>query len=256
MYCLVLLIMTMLIINISLTIWIIRVLDFSVYGMGKLTISNDGLKLHGESEFLNGLWASEIHSRNNKPLNLESSNNITLNARGKQGFITNQLHMGPSYVESLTERFAVKNLAGDTLFEASGDEVSVHSETLRITAPGGVRFTGSVQTPVIKSEPFEQLRIESPTRSLAISAPEGVSLESRAGDISASCLKDFKIQSKEGIITIDSEYIELHNLKQAYPASRGNTYPSIYQICVCQNGRLFVAAPEGVCEANLQTCEY
>lgn len=45
-------------------------------------------------------------------------------------------------------------------------------------------------------------RLESPTRTLNIKAPEGVGIESRAGDISASCLKDLKLQSKEGSVSM------------------------------------------------------
>ena len=33
-----------------------------------------------------------------------------------------------------------------------------------------------------------------------MNAPEGIGIESRAGDISATCLKDFTLQSREGSV--------------------------------------------------------
>ncbi|CAA9999517.1 unnamed protein product [Nesidiocoris tenuis] len=42
------------------------------------------------------------------------------------------------------------------------------------------------------------MNLESPTRSLHIMAPAGVSIESRAGDISAQCLTDLKLESLDG----------------------------------------------------------
>lgn len=49
---------------------------------------------------------------------------------------------------------------------------------------------------------FKLFSLESPTRTLQVKAPEGIGIESRAGDISASCLKDLKLQSKEGTVSI------------------------------------------------------
>lgn len=47
-------------------------------------------------------------------------------------------------------------------------------------------------------------RLESPTRSLEVKGPQGVAIESRAGDISASCLTDLKLQSLAGAVNNQS----------------------------------------------------
>ncbi|GBO04631.1 hypothetical protein AVEN_31795-1, partial [Araneus ventricosus] len=79
-------------------------------------------------------------------------------------------------------------------------EPSLRSEltTGNMEGKGGVTFSGSIQTPVIKSEPSRQLKLESPTRTLRVHAPEGIGIESKTSDISATCLKDFHLQSREG----------------------------------------------------------
>ncbi|XP_076319360.1 zeta-sarcoglycan-like [Tachypleus tridentatus] len=117
----------------------------------------------------------------------------------------------------------------------------VAADKFRVSGSGGVIFDGSIQTPLVRSESFQQLRLESPTRTLKVGAPEGVAIESRAGDITAACRKDLTLRSKEGKIWFDSEKIELKNIKIALPTTRGRTYAGIYQLCVCENGRLFLS---------------
>nr|CAD7405305.1 unnamed protein product [Timema poppensis] len=103
--------------------------------------------------------------------------------------------------------------------------------------------------------------LESPTRSLKVRAPLGVLIESRAGDISASCLTDLKLQSLAGAVRLDSANVFLPGLKTAPPPLPGAPPPAvprrpnsprheIFQLCVCSNGKLFLASPEGVCAAD------
>ncbi|GIX87399.1 hypothetical protein CDAR_256341, partial [Caerostris darwini] len=92
--------------------------------------------------------------------------------------------------------------------------------------------------------------LESPTRTLRVQAPEGIGIESKTSDISATCLKDLKLQSKEGRIWLDSEQILFRNLRTALPTSRGRSYHGIYAMCSCENGRLFLSSPEGHCQAD------
>lgn len=254
-YFLVIILFSMVIINLALTIWIIRVMDFSINGMGRLRIFRDGIRLDGQSHFLHTIYAAQIQSRKDQALKIESSRNITINARNRDGKITNRLSLGPHSMASYAEKFIIKNKQGDILFQADENEVAISAERLRVTGSGGIRFDGSVQTPFVRAEPFQQLKLESPTRTLNIKAPEGVGIESRAGDISASCLKDLKLQSKEGSIWLDSERVELRNLKTAIPTTRGRSYSGIYQLCACENGRLFVAPPEKPCQADNIVCK-
>ncbi|GFR12849.1 delta-sarcoglycan, partial [Trichonephila clavata] len=62
-YFLVIILFSMVIINLALTIWIIRVMDFSINGMGRLRILKDGLRLEGRSHFLHTIYAAKIQSR-------------------------------------------------------------------------------------------------------------------------------------------------------------------------------------------------
>ncbi|KAJ8871247.1 hypothetical protein PR048_027553 [Dryococelus australis] len=183
---------------------------------------------------------------------------------------------------------------------------------------------------------YEPMPLESPTRSLEVRAPLGVLIESRAGDIGASCLTDLKLQSLAGAdnarphtervahdylshvqtprwptrspdtssvqyvsdqlkcqlppyqsmwdmeytaqqyvspsasgqhpasaelnVRLDSSNVYLPGLRTAKPQIGGDASPrqqppraprhQIYQLCVCSNGKLFLATPEGLCAAD------
>ncbi|GAB6026898.1 hypothetical protein CHUAL_013543 [Chamberlinius hualienensis] len=255
-YLFVLLLMIMVIINMALLIWIIKVMDFSMNGMGKLRILDKGIRLEGEAEFLRSLYTSTLESRKNLPLKIESAHNLTLNARSEDGQIINRLFIGDHKVETMAGRFIIKNSNGKVLFSADNDAVQVAAESLKVTGSGGAIFDGSIQTPLVIAEPGHQLRLESPTRSLEMEAPRGIALESVAGDIVASCLTDLRLQSTDGSITMDAEKIVLKNLVEAPVTTKPQNSESVtvYQLCACLNGRLFLAEPKEHCQGDSSIC--
>ncbi|CAN7995520.1 unnamed protein product, partial [Ixodes hexagonus] len=224
-------------------------------GMGRLRIVEGGVQLNGDADILRTLYATRVQSRREDPLKIESPRNITMNARDKGGRISNRLFVGNSIVEAFAEEFLVRNTEGKLLFRAADGEVAVAADTLRVTGPGGVRFDGSVQTPLVRAETFQQLMLESPTRRLVVQGPQGVLVESRAGDIGVSCHRNLTLKSKEGEIVLDSDRVVLPNLRTALPASSGSPYQNVYQICVCQSGTLFLSRAEGQCQADEFVCK-
>ncbi|KAG8232880.1 hypothetical protein J437_LFUL004750 [Ladona fulva] len=171
-------------------------------------------------------------------------------------------------MEVLAKQFRVSDPRGKVLFSADGSEVMVGADILRVTGTGGAIFGGAIQTPLIRADSGNDLRLESPTRSLKVRGPMGVAIESRAGDISASCLTDLKLQSLAGTIRLDSSSVILPRLKTAkiLPMSGhrmsaiGGDIPKprrgheVFQLCVCGNGKLFLAPPEGICIAGNEVC--
>lgn len=114
------------------------------------------------------------------------------------------------------------------------------------------------------------LRLESATRSLKIQAPQKIALESMGGNITASCLSHLKLESSQ--VTLDSKTVILKGLKTSKDhgstSSKGHTSRQhqssnrnsgggeqlVYQLCVCANGKLFLAEPEGECQADKHVC--
>nr|CAD7195823.1 unnamed protein product [Timema douglasi] len=167
-------------------------------GMGELRIVAGGIQLSGQAMVLDALLASTIRSRKGQHISIESSRNFTVNARDEGGRVVNRIFLGNDQLECLAREFKVTDARGTVLFSASKHEVVVGAKVLRVTGEGGAIFDGTVQTPIVRADSGHELRLESPTRSLKVRAPLGVLIESRAGDISASCLTDLKLQSLAG----------------------------------------------------------
>ncbi|XP_018602234.2 zeta-sarcoglycan-like [Scleropages formosus] len=259
-YFFVLLLVVIMIVNLALTIWILKVMSFTIDGMGSLKVSGDGVRLEGVAEFLLPLYAREIGSREDSALLLHSDRNVTLNARDHRGLLTGQLTVGPQAVEVHTQRFEV--WSHDTrrlLFSAEDDEVQIGTEKLRVTGVEGAVFQHSVETPHIRAEPSHDLRLESPTRTLTMEAPRGVEISADAGDLRATCRKDLQLESTEGEIFLNAHVIRLGSLPiGTTAAAHGSTVPkqTVYELCACPNGRLYLspAELESTCQATSNVC--
>ncbi|VVC87212.1 unnamed protein product [Leptidea sinapis] len=215
-YILVMALMLMMIVNLALTLWVLKVLDF-----------NSAL-------VLDSLFASSIKSRRGFPISIESSRNFTVSIRDAH----------------------VRDSRGSLLLGAGEDSVTVGADNLVIASPAGAVFNTAIQTPLVKAPPSKHLMLESPTRSLEMHASQSIGLESRAGDITASCLTTFRLRSVAGAIRLDAPSIYLPKLKSALPLpssvphSHDPHHQNIYQLCACANGKLFLAPPHTVCAAR------
>ncbi|XP_075868493.1 zeta-sarcoglycan-like [Nelusetta ayraudi] len=72
-YFFILLLLVTMIVNLALTIWILKVMNFTPDGMGNLRVTQEGVRLEGVSEFLLPLYVKEIQSRRVRPLVLPST---------------------------------------------------------------------------------------------------------------------------------------------------------------------------------------
>ncbi|XP_021561591.1 zeta-sarcoglycan [Carlito syrichta] len=230
-------------------------------GMGNLRVTKKGIRLEGISEFLLPLYVKEIHSRKDSPLVLQSDRNVTVNARNHMGQLTGQLTVGADAVEAQCKRFEVRaSEDGRVLFSADEDEITIGAEKLKVTGTEGAVFGHSVETPHVRAEPSQDLRLESPTRSLIMEAPRGVQVSAAAGDFKATCRKELHLQSTEGEIFLNADTIRLGNLPtgsfSSSSPSSSSSRQTVYELCVCPNGKLYLS-PAGVgstCQSSSNIC--
>eukprot|EP00069_Balaena_mysticetus_P001409 bmy_15222T0 len=234
-YLFVLLLLIILLVNFALTIWILKVMWFSPTGMGHLYVTEDGLRLEGESEFLFPLYAKEIHSRVDSSLLLQSTQNVTVNARNPEGDVTGRSQNGRGAESTVSDQL-------------QGRQATVYW-------PEGALFEHSVETPLIKPDPIQDLRLESPTRSLSMDAPKGVHIQAAAGKIEALSQMDIVLHSSDGTLVLDAETVCLPKLAQGTqgPASG---LQGLYEICACPDGKLYlaVAGVGTTCHENSHIC--
>ncbi|XP_023669537.1 gamma-sarcoglycan [Paramormyrops kingsleyae] len=237
-YLFVLVLLAVLVVNLALAIWILRVMWFNSEGMGLLQVTADGVRLEGESEFLFPLYAQEIHSREDSSLLLHSSQNVTLNVRNDNGDVSGRLTVGPGMVKVQEESFEVTSDKGDMLFSADGNKVALGVEKLRVTGPEGALFQHSVETPLVKSDPLKDLRLESPTRSLRMDAPKGVHIKAAGGNTEAASNLDIILHTSEGMLILDAETVRLPKLPKGVGGLPRVTN-TVYEVCVCPSGKLY-----------------
>ncbi|XP_018406494.1 PREDICTED: zeta-sarcoglycan [Cyphomyrmex costatus] len=275
-YSLVLTLMIIVILNLALTVWLLKVMGFNSEGIGSLKVVPGGIELRGQAAVLDALVASSLRSQRGKNLVLESWSNFTASARSHDGRLLARLTVGEDRVDCVSRGFRITDPRGGVLFSADREQVIVGAEMLRVTGDGGAVFQGSVQTPLVRGESGRGLKLESATRSLKISAPQRVVIESWANEISASCLTDLKLQSVHGAIRLDAKSVYIKGLKTAVPvqghssreqqqqqqqhsgrsssAHQSQKETTIYQLCACASGKLFLARPDGSCQADKSIC--
>lgn len=259
-YFFLLLLLVTMIVNLALTVWIIKVMNFSMDGMGSLKLTQDGIRVEGVSEFLSPLYVNEIQSRGEGLLVLRSEKNVTLNARNDHGQLTGQLTVGPEAVEAQCQRLAVRSSnGGRLLFTAEEEEVVMTTEKFTVTGSEGAVFGHSVETPLILAKSAEDLKLESPTRTLTMEAPRGVEVSASQGTLQISGRKDLQLESTEGEILLDASTIQLGNLplgtftKSTSQASHEQT---VYEVCVCPSGKVYLspAQSSSTCQAMNNVC--
>ncbi|KAI4902946.1 hypothetical protein NFI96_020370 [Prochilodus magdalenae] len=165
------------------------------------------------------------------------------------------LSAGSHGVHTRGKMLEVKSSTGKLLFSADDHEVVVGAERLRVMGAEGAVFSNSVETPHVRAEPFKELRLESPTRALYMEAPKGVQIQAEAGDIQATCRSDLRLESKDGEITLDARRIKLLRLPEG-KASPTGTRQTVYEVCVCPNGKLFLsqAGTGSTCQISNNVC--
>uniref|UniRef100_A0A8B9GB35 Sarcoglycan zeta n=1 Tax=Amazona collaria TaxID=241587 RepID=A0A8B9GB35_9PSIT len=228
-YFFVLLLLVTMIVNLAMTIWILKVMNFTV----------------------------------DSPLVLQSDRNVTVNARNHMGQLTGQLTVGADAVEAQSKRFEVRATeSGKVLFSADEDEIVIGADRLKVTGTEGAVFGHSVETPHIRAEPSQDLKLESPTRSLVMEAPRGVQVNAAAGDLKATCRKELHLQSTEGEIFLNADTIRLGNLPVGSFSSSSSSPSSsaprqtIYELCICPNGKLYLspAGASSTCQSSSNIC--
>ncbi|XP_060626918.2 gamma-sarcoglycan [Anolis sagrei] len=261
-YLFVLLLIILLVVNLALTIWILKVMWFSANGMGYLQVHSEGVRLEGESEFLCPLYVKEVHSRKDESLHLHSEHNVTLNARNADGNVTGRLNVGPNLVEFDGQHFQISsmNLDRKPLFTVNNTEAAVGTDRLRITGKEGALCEHSVETPLIEGfkglNKAKELKLESPTRALRMNAPRGIQIKAQPGTIEGSSHLDIKLHSSEGTLMFDTETLRLPKLPQG-TSGESDTDEELYEVCVCLDGRLYLALADEVsnCLAFSQVCQ-
>ncbi|XP_034531901.1 zeta-sarcoglycan-like isoform X4 [Notolabrus celidotus] len=207
--------------------------------------------------FLLTLRASSVQD---SMLVFQSEKNVTLNVRNEQGHLTGQLTVGPEAVEAQCKGLEVRSKDGERLlFTANEEEVIMTTEKFTVTGSEGAVFGHSVETPLIQARASEDLKLESPTRTLTMEAPRGVEVSAAMGPLKVSGRKDLQLESTEGEILLDANTIQLGSLPLGvYTAlpHQVSQEQEVYEVCVCPSGKIYLSPAESssTCQAMSNIC--
>ncbi|XP_069579899.1 zeta-sarcoglycan-like isoform X4 [Brachyistius frenatus] len=167
---------------------------------------------------------------------------------------------GPEAVEAQCQRLEVRSQdRGKLLFTADEEEVFMTTEKFIVTGSEGAAFGRSVETPLIRARASEDLKLESPTRTLTMEAPRGVEVSAAKGPLKVSGRKDLHLESTEGEILLDANSVQLGRLPLAvFAPSPGHASPeqAAYELCVCPSGKIYRSPAESssTCQAMSNIC--
>uniref|UniRef100_A0A8C6PNW0 Uncharacterized protein n=1 Tax=Nothobranchius furzeri TaxID=105023 RepID=A0A8C6PNW0_NOTFU len=184
-------------------------------------------------EFLQPLYAKEIHFMKACMLFLQSSRNISVNIVNSNNQMLTQLITGSSGFKARGKMFEVKPTSGKLLFSADEQKVVVGGERLSVMGAEEEVFSKSVETPHVRAEPFKDLWLESPTRSLLMEDPTGIQIQilAEAGHTHAICRKELFLTTDHWVNKSSSVHAENEDKNRTTCKSRNEILGSQTRQC-------------------------
>lgn len=233
-------------INLTLIIWMMRALDFGLYGMGKLRITNNGLRMDGVAEFTKILRANSISSRTDHPLTINSRRNLTLSSLDESGQVVGQIVLDSNKIVLKNKELHVKDQKGRTLLYADDEKIKLDIQNMHIIVPGGLKLDNAIHTSSVQGPDDKDLKLESLSHELNMKAGKDVNINSFGADVKIGSLNDIKFTSKKGKVYFDADKIQFKNIPKSTIVGKvdANIYVDVAEVCVCKDGTLFLAPPD------------
>ncbi|GBO28878.1 hypothetical protein AVEN_105020-1, partial [Araneus ventricosus] len=95
--------------------------------------------------------------------------------------------------------------------------------------------------------------LESLLKKVKVRSEGAMNVDSPAGGIWVQGLRDMNLRSTGGRVVIDSSRLEMKNLKTSRH-TKDKKGQDVFQVCMCDNGRLFLAHREGHCQIQESVC--
>lgn len=253
-YGFILLLIILTVLNLALLVWMLRVLNFNWDGVENVKYTEDGMRIEGQVEFLDSLYTEKIQSLQSKPLKIDSSRGVHIRARNEDNNITNNFVIANKTVSSQCELFEIKNSKGQTKLSVSNSGVHFGNMDVTFTGSSKVNFTGSIATPNVRGPVSEPLRVEALSTQLRVVGDQGVYVTAPAGKILIKSANQLSlIASKNMYLQAKDYYIKKPRVSS--PQSGSPYIGTVYELCICETGRLFLSKPNSDCKATDTICQ-
>lgn len=233
-YCLLIVLMFIVAINLCLTFWLSIALGLHWGSIGPISIFKNHVIFRSPVVFKDGLIASKIFS-GEQPLNIQSDTSVHIQSGSDDKHSTLSIDKNGIYANC--DQFQINDRSGSKLVAIDSTQIKVFTDDLSIVT--------------------EQKRLEIPhlvtnsissNRNLSLSADEGRLMLSSNSDIDISARQslDFvanDIVIKAHTIRLQNEHIYFEKLRFFDRTKAPITARSSqsYSICICENGLVFAA---------------
>jgi len=249
-------------------------LRINFQGLGFIETVNNGTRIEGTAFIYDNLFAKQISSSpSSSGLNLISDKTVSLSML--ETVITENM----TEMQSLRARMRVKpnmEMISDsvTITDTMGDEVlAIDADGVRVGKNKLVAHSASIdtalQTSQVKSRAGDSLYIHSPTSYLKLEGNQGLDLSATSDNLNIRSLNNIDVNSRRGKVVIKTKSLYLPQIpvfnssddvdssRRQYSGGRFSTghIDSVYQVCVCDNGRVFLVLPSAACVASKEICK-
>jgi len=250
-YSLLILLALLICINIGLTMWLIASMHFHMDGTGPLHFVKNGIKIDGATYLLDTLHTNKI-STSSSSLKLNSPRHIALSSS------SSRLDLKAN-AEIHSSNMSVVNGEGVEVFGVG--EHGVRLGLGRVVAQTA-RLGTALQAGVVQARAGQSLSIQSPTSTLGMYGPGGVSMVAEGGGMSMAAYRDIKLSSSDGQVILNTGSVLLPRLPLVSTNISVNNYSkyagakdvTIYQVCSCSTGKIFLSPAYGQCYGKDDLC--
>lgn len=238
-------IMLLIVANIGITALLLYYINLSKHSIGEIRLDAYRTLINGELLLENGLVTEQISTRN-KTLYLLGGGAIQMESHQNDLLAAFKLD---SQTLLQAEKFSIRNSQGQDVLLLSSELAKAHFR--RVQLSGKAQALQSLQTGAVYSMPSTTMRIASNTRKLDMFSANSLSLVSTGGNVSVSSLNEIQVTARQ--ILLGAKAVYLKNLP-GLQTTTSSSSTSVYELCICSDGKL-VPAPEGRgCNAILNLC--
>jgi len=195
-------------------------------------------------------------------MRIMSNGNFSVNINNNNKNIHTDLILDKNGLQVTAGKFSLSDPSKKTLFSSSRGETIIGSDKVILSASAGVSVKESLATKAVRSPAGHSLSLESTTSSMSLLAPAGVDIVSQSGHVHIQSYRDmvFRARGHNSKFRIDAGTIllpSLPSLPYRHRSIAGQTQSSnqtVYQLCICRSGRLFLAPALSHCVADSHVC--
>jgi len=250
-------------------------LRINFQGLGFIETVSNGTRIEGTAFIYDNLYAKQISSSpsssglnliSDKTVSLSMLETVTRDNLTETQSVKARVRVKPN-MEMISDSLTITDTMGDEVFGVDGDGVRVGKNKL---VAHSASIDTALQTSQVKSRAGEPLYIHSPTSYLKLEGNTGLDLSATSDNLNIRSLNNIDINSRRGKVVIKTKSLFLPQLpvynssddqadssRRQYSGGRFSTglIDSVYQVCVCDSGRLFLVLPSAPCVASKEICK-